>query len=39
LLTGDLDAVGIDLKKGGVVRVDDNVLRWYATPKILRALA
>jgi phosphohistidine phosphatase len=39
LLTGDDAAVQIDLKKGGVVRVDDNVLRWYATPKILRSLA
>jgi len=35
LLTGDFDAVRIDLKKGGVVRIDDNVLRWYATPKTL----
>ena len=35
LLTGDPDAVRIDLKKGGVVRIDDNVLRWYATPKTL----
>jgi phosphohistidine phosphatase len=38
LLTGDLDAVSLDLKKGGVVRVDDNVLRWYATPRMLRAV-
>jgi phosphohistidine phosphatase len=35
LLTGDLDAVRIELKKGGAVRIDDNVLRWYATPKTL----
>lgn len=35
LLTGDPDAVQIELKKGGVVRIDDNVLRWYATPKSL----
>ncbi|HEY5099880.1 MAG TPA: phosphoglycerate mutase family protein [Gaiellaceae bacterium] len=35
LLTGDLDAVRIELKKGGVVHIDDNVLRWYATPKTL----
>ena len=35
LLSGDADAVRFDLKKGGVVRVDDNVLRWYATPKLL----
>jgi phosphohistidine phosphatase len=35
LLTGDPDAVRIELKKGGVVRIDDNVLRWYATPKTL----
>lgn len=39
LLTGDDAAVQIDLKKGGVVRVDGSVLRWYATPKILRGLA
>jgi phosphohistidine phosphatase len=39
LLTGDDASVGLDLKKGGVVRVDGNVLRWYATPKILRGLA
>jgi phosphohistidine phosphatase len=38
LLTGDLDAVKMDLKKGGVVRIDDNVLRWYATPKTLVSL-
>ncbi|HEY4413174.1 MAG TPA: phosphoglycerate mutase family protein [Gaiellaceae bacterium] len=35
LLSGDPDAFRIDLKKGGVVRVDGNVLRWYATPKML----
>jgi phosphohistidine phosphatase len=35
LLTGDFDAVRIGLKKGGVVRIDDNVLGWYATPKML----
>ncbi len=35
LLTADLDAVRIELKKGGVVRIDDNVLRWYVTPKTL----
>jgi phosphohistidine phosphatase len=38
LLTGDLDAVRMELKKGGVVRIDDNVLRWYATPKMLVSL-
>lgn len=35
-----LDAgLSIDFKKGGVVLVEDGVLRWYATPKILVALS
>jgi phosphohistidine phosphatase len=38
LLTKDDDAVHIDLKKGGVILVEDRVLRWYASPKILRAV-
>jgi phosphohistidine phosphatase len=29
----------IDFKKGGVVLVEDGVLRWYATPKILRSIS
>ena len=29
----------IDFKKGGVALVEDGVLRWYATPKILRAIS
>ena len=32
-------SVPIDFKKGGVVLVEDGVLRWYATPKILRGLS
>jgi len=36
LLTGDDSKVRTDLKKGGVVHVEDGVLRWYATPKVLR---
>ena len=36
LLGADVD---LDLKKGGVVLVEDGVLRWYATPKILRGLS
>lgn len=28
----------LDFKKGGVVLVEDGVLRWYATPKILRSI-
>jgi len=28
----------LDFKKGGVVLVEDGVLRWYATPKILRRI-
>jgi len=39
LLTGDDSKVRTDLKKGGVVHVEDGVLRWYATPKLLRGLA
>lgn len=31
--------LSIDFKKGGVVLVEDGVLRWYATPKILRGLS
>lgn len=31
--------LSIDFKKGGVVLVEDGVLRWYATPKILVALS
>jgi phosphohistidine phosphatase len=38
LLTGDDSKVSIDLKKGGVVHVEDGALRWYATPKMLRRL-
>lgn len=38
LLTKDDDAVHIDLKKGGVIFLEDGVLRWYAAPKILRAI-
>ena len=38
LLAKDDDAVHIDLKKGGVIHVEDRVLRWYATPKLLRAI-
>jgi phosphohistidine phosphatase len=38
LLTGDDGKVEIDFKKCGVVLVEDGVLRWYATPKILRGL-
>ena len=38
LLTKDDDVVDIDLKKGGVILVEDRVLRWYAAPKILRAI-
>lgn len=38
LLTKDDDAVHIDLKKGGVIFVEDRTLRWYAAPKILRAI-
>jgi phosphohistidine phosphatase len=30
--------VRVELKKGGVVLVEDGALRWYATPKILRGL-
>jgi phosphohistidine phosphatase len=32
-------SIAIDFKKGGVVLVEDGVLRWYATPKILRGLS
>ncbi|HEY2073490.1 MAG TPA: phosphoglycerate mutase family protein [Gaiellaceae bacterium] len=39
LLTGDDAAVRLELKKGGVVHVDDGVLRWHAPPKALRGLA
>lgn len=39
LLTGDDSKVRTDLKKGGVVHVEDGVLRWYATPKFLRSNA
>ena len=38
VLTGDADAVSLDFKKGGVVRLDGSTLRWIATPKLLRAL-
>jgi len=38
VLTGDADAVSLDLKKGGVVRIDGATLCWAATPKLLRAL-
>ena len=38
LLTKDDDVVHIDQKKGGVILVEDRVLRWYAAPKILRAI-
>jgi phosphohistidine phosphatase len=43
LLTGGAHAVAVELKKGGVVRIDTGaadggVLRWCASPKILRAL-
>lgn len=31
--------IAIDFKKGGVVLVEDGRLRWYATPKILRAIS
>jgi phosphohistidine phosphatase len=31
--------LAIDFKKGGVVLVEDGVLRWYATPKILVELS
>jgi len=31
--------VAMDFKKGGVALVEDGVLRWYATPKMLRALS
>jgi len=36
LLTGDDSTVRTDLKKGGVVHVEDGVLRWYAPPRFLR---
>ena len=36
LLGSDVD---IEFKKGGVVLVEDGVLRWYATPRILRGLS
>jgi phosphohistidine phosphatase len=43
LLTGDPDGLPLDLKKGGVACLDlgdeSPVLRWVATPKILRTLA
>jgi phosphohistidine phosphatase len=47
LLAGDDGAVGLELKKGGVVALTfaaapepgSAVLRWSATPKILRALS
>ena len=43
LLAGDADAVALDLKKGAVVRLDLTgdaaVLRWVATPKMLRLLS
>jgi phosphohistidine phosphatase len=32
-------SIPIDFKKGAVALVEDGVLRWYATPKILRALS
>jgi phosphohistidine phosphatase len=38
LLTGDETAVALDFRKGGVVCLLDGVVRWVATPKILRAL-
>jgi phosphohistidine phosphatase len=38
LLTGDDDKVHIDFKKGGVILLEDKVLRWYATPKMLVAI-
>ena len=31
--------IPVDFKKGGVVLVEDGVLRWYATPKLLRAIS
>ena len=31
--------VPVDFKKGGVVLVENGVLRWYATPKLLRAIS
>jgi len=43
LLAGDAGAVALDLKKGGVVCLelsgDPAVLRWAATPKMLRLLS
>jgi phosphohistidine phosphatase len=43
LLTGDAAGCELELKKGGVVALgvegDRAVLRWHATPKLLRALA
>jgi phosphohistidine phosphatase len=30
--------LSIDFKKGGVVFIEEGVLRWYATPKILREI-
>ena len=47
LLAGDADAVQLELKKGGVIFLAGDgdptparaLLRWSATPKILRALA
>ncbi len=46
LLTGDTGSVALDLKKGGVVLLDcpgepapgEALLRWFASPKILRSL-
>jgi len=47
LLAGDEDAIGLELKKGGVICLGfpadcepgHAVLRWHATPKLLRRLA
>lgn len=43
LLADDAGTVALDLKKGGVVRLDLTgdaaVLRWVATPKMLRLLS
>jgi phosphohistidine phosphatase len=39
LLSADDDSVHTELKKGGVVHVEHGVLRWYATPRILRGLS
>jgi phosphohistidine phosphatase len=46
LLTGHTGSVALDLKKGGVVLLDcarepapgEALLRWFASPKILRSL-